>query len=314
MRVIFLGNDPWSVPTLEALAAAEDIDLELVITNPARPAGRGSRPRRTAVAEAAGEIGCAVLEADGVAAGAGRGAIERIRPEAIVVVAYGQLLPAAVLDVPTLGTVNLHFSLLPRWRGAAPVQRAILAGDEVTGVSVMLLDEGLDTGPVLSRVEESIAPDEDAGALGERLASIGAPFVVEALRSLERGTAAPVPQDHAAATVASKLAPGERVIDWGRPAESIVRRVRALAPVPGATTMFRATPLKVLRAEVRERGDTLEAVPHPGELVVDPDGVPVAITPVGGVALLEVAPAGRARMPGAAWARGARIEPGERCS
>jgi methionyl-tRNA formyltransferase len=314
MRVIFLGNDQWSVPTLEALAAAEDIDLELVITNPARPAGRGSRLRRTAVAEAAGEIGCAVLEADGVAAGEGRAAIERIRPDAIVVVAYGQLLPAAVLDVPTLGTVNLHFSLLPRWRGAAPVQRAILEGDEITGASVMLLDEGLDTGPVLSRVEEAIGPDEDAGALGERLASVGAPFVVEALRSLERGTAAPVPQDHAAATVASKLAPGERVIDWGRPAESIVRRVRALAPIPGATTMFRGTPLKVLRAEVRERGDTLEAVPHPGELVVDPDGVPVAITPVGGVALLEVAPAGRARMPGAAWARGARIEPGERCS
>ena len=149
MRVLFLGNDTWSVPTLEALTAAADVDVELVITNPPRPAGRGSRLTSTAVADAARDLGVRLLEAEGVRDGDGRAAIHTIKPDALVVVAYGALLPPDVLDVPRLGTINLHFSLLPRWRGAAPVQRAILEGDETTGVSVMLLDEGLDTGPVL---------------------------------------------------------------------------------------------------------------------------------------------------------------------
>ena len=191
VRVLFLGNDPWSVPTLESLAGAPMSTSRSAITNPPRPAGRGSKLRPTAVAEAAARLGVPVLEVDGVRAGAGRAAVDRLEPDAVVVVAYGELLTPEVLDVPRLGTVNLHFSLLPRWRGAAPVQRAILEGDEVTGVSVMLLDEGLDTGPVLDRAEVTVG-DDDAGTLGERLATIGAPEVVEAVRQLEAGTARPV--------------------------------------------------------------------------------------------------------------------------
>jgi methionyl-tRNA formyltransferase len=237
--------------------------------------------------------------------------VDRLEPDAIVVVAYGELLTPEVLDVPSLGTLNLHFSLLPRWRGAAPVQRAILEGDEVTGVSVMLIDEGLDTGPVLDRAEVAVG-DDDAGALGERLAALGAPMVVESLRHLEAGTARPVAQDDAAATSAAKLAIEERTIDWRHPAASIVRRVRALAPAPGATTTFRGAPLKVLRAEVGTGGERmLTSVAPRGEFILDPDGVPTVAAGDGQVRLLEVAPAGRARMSGADWARGARLQPGE---
>jgi methionyl-tRNA formyltransferase len=314
VRVLFLGNDPWSVPTLEALAEADDVWVELVITNLPRPAGRGSRLTSTAVADAARALGLELLEVDGVRAGDGWAALESSRPDAIVVVAYGELLPPAVLELPALGTINLHFSLLPRWRGAAPVQRAILEGDETTGVSVMLLDEGLDTGPILIARQEPILPGEDAGSLGARLAEVGAPLVVDALRALIEGTAAPVPQGDAGVTFAVKPQPEERRIDWRDPAEEIVRRVRAFAPAPGATTTFRATPLKLLRTEVRAQGASSEADRHGGEVWLDGDGTPVVMASEGGVAALEVAPAGRSRMLGADWARGARIQPGERCT
>jgi methionyl-tRNA formyltransferase len=314
VRVFFLGNDPWSVPTLEALAEADDVRVELVITNLPRPAGRGSRLTSTAVADAARALGLELLEVDGVGAGDGWAALESSRPDAVVVVAYGELLPPAVLALPALGTINLHFSLLPRWRGAAPVQRAILEGDETTGVSVMLLDEGLDTGPILIARQEPILPGDDAGSLGARLAGVGAPLVVDALRALIAGTATPIPQGDAGVTSAVKPQPEERRIDWRDPAEAIVRRVRAFAPAPGATTTFRATPLKLLRAEVRAQGASSGADQHWGEVWLDGDGTPVVMASEGGVAVLEVAPAGRSRMPGADWARGARIQPGERCT
>lgn len=312
MRAVFLGNDPWSVPTLEALFTAGDIEVEVVITNPARPAGRGSRLRPTAVADGARGLGLEVLEADGLRDGDGVEAIRRIGPDAIVVVAYGEILTSEVLEVPRLGTLNLHFSLLPRWRGAAPVQRAILEGDERTGASVMLIDDGLDTGPVVASIEEPIAPDDDAGSLGKRLADRGAALVVDALRSLEAGTATPTPQDEAKATYAAKLVPEDRVIDWRDPADSIVRRVRAFAPTPGATTSFRGAPLKVLRAVTRSLPRHASGITEPGGLLVDGDGWPVVLHDLGSIALLEVAPAGRSRMSGADWARGARLEPGER--
>jgi methionyl-tRNA formyltransferase len=311
VRVLFLGNDAWSVPTLEALVDAADVEVATAITNPPRPAGRGSKLRPTAVAEASVRLGVPVLEVDGVRAGRGRAAVDRLEPDAIVVVAYGELLTPEVLDVPSLGTVNLHFSLLPRWRGAAPVQRAILEGDEVTGVSVMLVDEGLDTGPVLARADVVVG-DDDAGTLGDRLAMLGAPMVVESLRQLEAGTAQPVAQDHAAATSAAKLTVEERTIDWRQPAASVVRRVRAFAPASGATTTFRGAPLKVLRAEMGVTAGWMLWAAAVGELSPDPDGVPRVSAGDGQqVRLLEVAPAGRARMSGADWARGARLQPGE---
>lgn len=313
MRVAFLGNDEWSVPSLRALAEARDVAVELVLTNLPRPAGRGSQLTPTAVADAAGDLDLPLLEVARVRDGEGFDALDTLEPDAVVVVAYGEILTPDVLDVPRLGALNVHFSVLPRWRGAAPVQRAILEGDEATGVTVMLMDEGLDTGPILLTEETPIAEGEDAGALGARLADLGAPMLIEALRGLDRGSVEPRSQDHAAATFAPKLLPDERTIDWSQPADAIVRRVRAFAPAPGAVATFRAGRLKVLRAARRPIGGyMLPAVPKRGEIRVEEDDTPV-VHGVGeeAVELLEVAPAGRKRMSGAEWARGARIQPGE---
>jgi methionyl-tRNA formyltransferase len=310
MRVAFLGNDAWSVAPLRALADAPDIEVELVVTNPPRPAGRGSRLTPTAVADAARTLELPLLEVDRIRDGEGSDALDSLEPDAIVVVAYGEILTPDVLDIPRLGAVNVHFSLLPRWRGAAPVQRAILEGDDVTGVTVMLMDEGMDTGPTLATVETVIDPEEEAGSLGERLAEMGGPLLVETLRRLGEGTVEPRSQDHTAATYAPKLLPEERTIDWRGPAESIVRRVRAFAPEPGAVTTFRQGRLKVLKARAHPApgGWMLADAPAPGE-VMRGDGNPRVLGWPGLVELVEVAPAGRRRMSGDEWARGARIEP-----
>jgi methionyl-tRNA formyltransferase len=314
MRVSFLGNDHWSVAPLRALSDASDIDVDLVLTNPPRPAGRGSHLTPTAVADAARTLDLPLLEVDRVRDGGGFDALDELEPDAVVVVAYGEILTPDVLDIPRLGAVNVHFSLLPRWRGAAPVQRAILEGDEGTGVTVMLMDEGMDTGPILATLETPIGPEEDAGSLGARLAELGAPLLVETLRGLDQGVIEPRSQDHTAATYAPKLLPEERTIDWSQPADAIVRRVRAFAPAPGAVATFRAGRLKVLRAAPeRVEADVLAAMPKRAEIRLSEDETPV-IHGLGGdaVVLLEVAPAGRRQMTGAEWARGVRIQPGER--
>jgi methionyl-tRNA formyltransferase len=312
MRVAFLGNDVWSVAPLRALADAPDIDVELVVTNPPRPAGRGSRLTPTAVAEAARAEGLPSLEVDRVRDGEGFDALDALEPDAIVVVAYGEILTPDVLDIPRLGAVNLHFSVLPRWRGAAPVQRSILEGDEVTGVTVMLMDEGMDTGPILANSATAVGGDEDAGSLGARLSELGAPLLVETLREVDAGTVEPRSQEHAAATYAPKLLPDERAIDWTHPADAIVRRVRAFAPEPGAVTEFRRGRLKIVRAAALPApgGWILESPPMPARLSMQPDGrVLVDAGAATRVELLEVAPAGRKQMTGPEWARGARIQP-----
>ena len=311
MRVAFLGNDEWSVPSLRALAAADGIEVELVLTNPPRPAGRGSHLTPTAVADAVGELDLPLLEVGRVRDGEGFDALDAMEPDAIVVVAYGEILTPDVLDIPRLGAVNVHFSVLPRWRGAAPVQRAILEGDEVTGVTLMLMDEGLDTGPILATIESTIDPDEDAGSLGSRLAAMGADVLPDTLRGLEDGSIEPRSQDHTSVMFAPKLLPDERTIDWTQPADAIVRRIRAFAPEPGAVTTFRGGRLKVLRAEVRPvEARVLTSTPVPGRLGrLEGDDVPIVDAAWDIVRLLEVAPAGRKQMTGAEWARGARIEP-----
>lgn len=315
MRVAFLGNDTWSVPSLRALAEADDVDLELVLTNPPRPAGRGSRLTPTAVADAASDMDLPLLEVARVRDGEGFEALDAMEPDAVVVVAYGEILTPDVLDIPRLGAVNVHFSVLPRWRGAAPVQRAILEGDEVTGVTVMLMDEGLDTGPVLLTVGTPIDDEEDAGSLGARLAALGGPLLIDALHGLDDGSLEPRSQDHAVATVAPKLLPDERTIDWTHPSDAIVRRVRAFAPEPGAVTTFRQGRLKVLEArDLGAHGHLLsETAPVVGQpRITEGGGVEIHAGSSTVVELLEVAPAGRKRMSGAEWARGARIRAGEK--
>lgn len=306
LRVAFLGNAAWSVPPLRALARSPHRPV-LVLTRVPRPAGRGSRLRPTPVAGAAHEMGVPLREVETVKSGPGFDALGEAAPEVLVVVAYGEILPPAVLALPSIAPVNLHFSLLPALRGAAPVQHALLQGLQGTGVTTMVMDEGLDTGPILLQRATSIAPGDDAGSLGDRLAEVGGGLLVRTLDGLGAGALAATPQDHHAATYAPKLRREDEWLDWNEPAESIVRRVRALAPDPAGSSRFRGEVLKVLRA----REDSPAGSEQPGAiLLVDGEGVVVAAG-VGAVRLLDVAPAGRRRMTAAEFARGHRPAPGE---
>jgi methionyl-tRNA formyltransferase len=309
VRVAFLGNDAWSVPPLEALAHAPGIELGMVVTRDPRPGRRGAGPAPTPVAAFAREHRLPLLETPTVRSGPGREGLDAAGASVLAVVAYGELLPPDVLASAPTGAVNLHFSLLPRWRGAAPVQRAILAGDPVTGVTTMLMDAGLDTGPVLERLEEPIRPDDDAGSLGARLAKLGAPLLVASIAGLAAGTVAPRAQE-GAPTVAPKLLADDRPLPWSQDAASIVRRVRALSPSPGATATVAGDLVKVLRAE--ERSGEEGAAAAPGTVVAVEAAGLVVRAGVGAVRLLEVAPPGRRRMSGGDLARGARLAPGDR--
>ncbi|MBW3621459.1 MAG: methionyl-tRNA formyltransferase [Actinobacteria bacterium] len=303
MRVAFLGTPLVAVPALTALVAAEDLDVVAVVTNPDRPRGRSGTPVPPPVKQAAVDHGLRVLQpAKPIEI------VDELRAlelDACAVVAYGALLPRAVLETGGAGFVNLHFSLLPRWRGAAPVQHAIRAGDEVTGVTTFVLDEGMDTGPVIDRVEVPIGRDESAGSLLDRLAAIGAPVLVDSLRSLVAG-AELRPQDDARATLAPKVTPDDVAIDWTQPAARIRDLVRSANPAPGAHTTFEGRRLKVWRARAMAGDGAPGAI-----LSAGPTGVAVA-TGDGAVLLEEVQPEGKARMQGGAFANGYQPEVGSR--
>jgi methionyl-tRNA formyltransferase len=304
-RVAFLGNDAWSVPSLQALGASQH-EIAVVVTAAPKPAGRGSRLTPTAVAAAAREMVLPLAEVETVKSGPGFERLASARPDVLVVVAYGEILPGAVLDVPTVAPVNLHFSLLPELRGASPVQGALLAGLERTGVTTIVMDHGLDTGPVLLQREEPIDPADDAGSLGSRLASIGGDLLVETIDLLASRRASPRPQDDSRATYAPKIRPQDRVLDWTSPAAALVDRCRALSPEPAAATTFRGRALKVYR------GDAVEAAGEPGTIVdVTKDG-PVVAAGQGGLGLLDVAPEGRRRMSGSDLVNGFAPRIGER--
>jgi methionyl-tRNA formyltransferase len=304
MRVAFLGNAPWSVPSLEALAESPH-EVVLVATRSPRPAGRGGRLRRTPVAEAAERLGLPLAEVDTVKSGAGFDRLAAARPDVLAVVAYGEILPKTVLDLPSVAPVNVHFSLLPELRGAAPVQRAILEGLAATGVTTIVMDEGMDTGPILLRQVEPVAETDDAGALGARLAAIGGRLLVDTLDRLEAGHLEPRAQDVGLATYAPKLTREDERIDWEEPAEAIARRVRALAPEPGAATTFRGKLLKVYRA-VPTTGSA-----EPGRIDrVTREGIVVGAGE-GALGLEEIALEGRKRTSASEFGHGYRPEPGE---
>jgi methionyl-tRNA formyltransferase len=305
MRVAFLGNDARSVPSLEALARSPH-EVVLVVTRDPRPAGRGGRPRSTPVAEAARRLGLPLLEVPTVKRDPGLGALRQTAPDLLVVVAYGEILPPEVLGLARTAPVNVHFSLLPALRGADPVRRAILHGHEVTGVTTMRMDQGMDTGPILLQAEESIGSEDDAGSLGARLAERGSGLLMVTLDRLERGDLRERPQDEARATTAPKLHPVEEWIDWTEEADRVHRRIRALAPEPGARTRLRGRVLKVLRAA------EADAAGEPGTVAeVSKDRLVVAAGR-GALSLETVVPEGRRWMTGAEFARGQRLEPGER--
>ena len=309
MHVTFLGNAPSSVSSLEAVAASSH-EISLVATRVARPAGRGSALVRTSVAEAAERLGLPLVETETVKTGGGFTALRASEPDVLAVVAYGEILPEEVLEMPTVAPVNVHFSLLPKLRGAAPIQRAIMDGARATGVTTIRMDAGMDTGPILLQAEEPIHDEDDAGSLGERLATLGGRLLVETLDDLESGAIEEQPQNDAAATYAPKVKAGDRIIDWNVSAEAIARLIRAMAPEPVAQTTVRRKILKVFRASVAH-GSRDEAAGTSGEIVVaSNEGLAVA-TGGGVLRLEELAPEGRKRMSGADFVRGYRPEVGE---
>jgi methionyl-tRNA formyltransferase len=307
MRVAFLGNAAWSVPSLEALASSQH-ELVVVATRTPRPGRRGTSRVPTPVALAARQMDLPLAEFDTVRSGAGLDALASSRPDVLAVVAYGEILPSDVLEIPLKASVNLHFSLLPALRGAAPVQRAILEGLEATGVTTIRMDRGMDTGPVLLQAREDIRPEDDSGSLGGRLATLGADLLKRTIDRIAEGTITESPQDESLATFAPKLRAEDRSIDWRASSDAVTRLVRAMAPEPGATTVFRGGVLKVLRATPVER--VPEGRGEPGAIHEVGDGL-VVLAGVGAVRLDLLAPEGRRAMSGEEFARGYRPAAGE---
>jgi methionyl-tRNA formyltransferase len=305
MRTVFFGTPRWAVPSLDALLAS-DIDVAAAVTNPDRPAGRGMALRPSPVKERALSVGLEVLQPQRARAPEFHDALEELAPDVATVVAYGKILPAPLLAVPRLGFVNLHFSLLPEYRGAAPVQRAVMDGRSVSGVSIMVLTEGMDEGPVLATAEEPIEDDDTAGSLGDRLAVAGSTRLVGVLAAYGAGELVPVEQEHDRATYAPKITTEEAAIEWTEPSFVIRNKVRGLNPAPGAWTPLRGKRTKIWATRARpERGLA------PGELDVW-DGALVAGTGHGTLELTEIQLQSKRPMSGVDAARGLRLARGER--
>ncbi|HSJ58792.1 MAG TPA: methionyl-tRNA formyltransferase [Anaerolineae bacterium] len=289
-RIVFMGTPEFAVPTLQALAARHEVAG--VVTQPDRPAGRGRECTPPPVKEAAAALGIEVLQPRSLRPAEVVARLAAWRPDVIVVAAFGQILPPAVLDLPPHGCLNVHASLLPRYRGAAPISAAILAGDDVTGVTIMRMDEGLDTGPILSQAKQPIGPEDTTGTLSAALAQLGARLLAETLPAWLAGEIEPQPQDETSATYCQMLTKEDGQLDWSAPAVMLDRQVRAVDPWPGAYSTWQDRRLQVRRARPRPdwRGDAV-----PGQVVELEPGIGVAAGE-GALELLEVQVAGRKPM------------------
>ncbi|MEK7688419.1 MAG: methionyl-tRNA formyltransferase [Pseudomonadota bacterium] len=307
MKIAFLGTSAFAVPALKALVEAGH-DVVAVYTRAPKPAGRGQQERRTPVHETALALGLAVFSPKSLKSEEEAQTFKALDLDAAVVVSYGHILPKNFLDAPVLGCINIHGSLLPRWRGAAPIHRAILSGDRETGVTTMRMDEGLDTGPMLLAERTPISAADTAETVHDRLAELGARLIVSTLDGLMRNTIEPVPQPEEGVTYAHKLGKEEGALDWRRPAAELERKVRAFHPWPG--TWFEGPKenggghIKVLAA-----GLAL-AAGAPGVLVVGRDGFPVVACGVGGLKLLQLQRPGRSAQPADAFLRGFALAAG----
>jgi methionyl-tRNA formyltransferase len=306
-RTVFFGSGAFAVPILEAVAAAPELSLVAVVTAPPRPAGRRAEPAATAVGARAEAMGLLLLAPERLRDPAFLEALANLRPAVGVLADYGKLLPAAVLDLPPHGILNLHPSLLPRHRGAAPIPGAILAGDAETGVSLFRMDPGMDTGPIVAVERTPLDEGEDAPHLEGRLALIAAALVARTIGPWLRGEIAPRPQPEVGATITRPLARGDGRLDATRPASLLERQVRALRPWPGSFVELPEGRLAVLRVAVADAvaGDV------PGTLVAEGAGLALA-TGAGRLLLLEVQPAGGRAMDGAAYRRGRPAAVGSR--
>lgn len=305
MRLLFMGTSPFAVPTLHRLIESPDYDVQAVVTQPDRPAGRGGKMAASPVKEAAVTAGLPLLQPEKVRAKEFVQIIRDLAPDAIVVAAFGQIIPQRILDIPVLGCLNVHGSLLPRWRGAAPMQYALMAGDAETGVTTMRMDAGLDTGDILLQASLPLDDIENWGALEPRLAEIGAGLLLRTLEALARGDCPRIPQDAAGVTLAPSLPPDIGQLDWTRPARDLHNLVRGVTPRPGTYTFRQGKRLKVWRTEVVES----DAMPGAVESIGG-GGITVG-TSKGALRLLDVQPESKGRMAADAWARGARVVPGQ---
>jgi len=309
MRVGFAGTPAFAATALQAILDA-GFAVPVVLTQPDRPKGRGLRVEPSPVKALAIAHGLPVLQPASLKVADARAAVIAIPVDVLVVAAYGLILPPAILDWPRHGCLNIPASLLPRWRGAAPIQRALLAGDAETGVTIMQMDPGLDTGPTLDVVRIPIGARETTGTLHDRLAAAGAGAIVSVLRRLAGGEL-PVatPQPAEGATYAAKIERTETAIDWRLPAAAIERRVRAFDPAPGATTSLGGAPVKIWRAEV---ADVPAAGAEPGDVVGATAAGIVVACGAGALRVVELQPAGGRRVSAAAFVAGRRIAPGQR--
>jgi len=307
VRIVFLGSGAFAVPSLRALVEGGH-EVAAVVTQPDREKGRGRVVQPPPVKPAAEALGLRVLQPPRIRAPEALDALRELKAELQVVVAYGQILPRAVIDAAPRGTVNVHSSLLPRYRGAAPIHWAIVNGDAETGVTTMLIDEGLDTGPLLLARRTAIDPKETTPELEARLAQMGGELIVETVDAMALGTIVPRPQDHSAATHAPMLRKEDARIDWTWSAEVVARRVRGLQPWPGTVTRFGGHDLKVLRAQPVGVNTlppgTVTAILSAGFVVACGDGTELLVQ--------DVQPESRRAMPAAAFAAGARLAAGDR--
>jgi methionyl-tRNA formyltransferase len=301
VRILFAGTPPFAAAALDALADAGH-DIALVLTQPDRPAGRGMKLAPSAVKQAALARGLPVFQPVSLRNAEAQAELRAADADVMVVAAYGLILPQAVLDLPRFGCLNIHASLLPHWRGAAPIQRAILAGDAETGITIMQMDAGLDTGAMLLKVPVPIGETDTAASLHDTLAAAGARAIVDALANYP--ALAPVAQDDREATYAAKLSKEEAKLDWHQSAEALARAVRAYNPAPGAWTLLDGAPLKIWSAKV------VAGSGAPGE-VLHAEAAPLVVAcGDGALALEEIQPAGSKRMRAAAYLAGRPLPPG----
>lgn len=306
MRLIFAGTPHFAQVALEALVRAGH-DIVLVLTQPDRAAGRGMKALPSPVKQSALNRGLELAQPVTLRDSAVQKLIGDAGAQAMIVAAYGFILPAAVLALPAMGALNIHASLLPRWRGAAPIQRAILAGDRETGITIMRMDAGLDTGPILSQQGIAITDEDDSGTLHERLALLGADMIVRVLSALQAGRAGERPQSEEGVTYASKVHKAETILDWSRPAADLARAVRAFRPAPGAGTFIDGMPAKVWRASASSEAPGAAA---PGTVLrAQPEGLLVACGE-GALAITELQRAGGRRLPVAEFLRGQPLSAG----
>jgi methionyl-tRNA formyltransferase len=311
MKIIFAGTPEFAALALEALLEARQ-QIVLVLTQPDRPAGRGMKSLASPVKQLALRHGIEVAQPATLKEVQAQEALRVCGADVMVVAAYGLILPQAVLDIPRLGAINIHASLLPRWRGAAPIQRALLAGDRETGVCIMRMDAGLDTGPVLLREALPISADDTAQTLHDRLAALGARLIVRAMEGLEQGVLTPQQQATEGINYAHKIDKAEARIDWTEPAEAIDRHIRAFSPFPGAHSMLLAAEIKIWNA--RPEADMNAEFPDalPGQvLAVGADGLRVACGK-GTLNVLQLQRPGGKRLPVADFLRGFAVAPGDR--